>query len=75
MDLDLNNSEASTVKSVPEETSNQRPARGRKKDKTKLQEVQQSKEENPNIVEKTEFQQKKEEKQEPDKEVCSLKLL
>ncbi len=60
---------------MPEETSNQRPARGGKKEKTKLQEVQQSKEEKPNIVEKPEFQKKEEEKQESDKEVGTLKIL
>ncbi|XP_037652668.1 RNA polymerase II-associated protein 3 isoform X1 [Sebastes umbrosus] len=67
-DLNLNNSFASTAKSVPEETSNQRPARERKKKKTKLQEVQPSKEEKPKIVEKPEVQKKKEEKPEPNKE-------
>lgn len=74
-DLNLNNSFASTAKSVPEETSNQRPARERKKKKTKLQEVQPSKEEKPKIVEKPEVQKKKEEKPEPNKEVRTLKSI
>lgn len=72
-DLDLNNSCASTAKSVPEETCNQGPARVRKKEKSKLLEVQQSKEETPKVVEKTEVQKKKEEKHEPNKEVGTLK--
>lgn len=73
--MDLNNSYASTGKSVPEETSNQRPARGRKKEKTKLQEVQQFMEERPKAVEKPEIQKKKEEKQEHNEEVGTLKVL
>ncbi|XP_044023469.1 stress-induced-phosphoprotein 1 [Siniperca chuatsi] len=67
-DLDLNNSYASTAKSVPEETCNQRPAKERKKNKTNFLEVQQSKEEKPKVVEKPEVQKKKEEKREPNKE-------
>lgn len=71
--LDLNNSYSSTTKSVPEETCNQRPARVRKKEKNKLPEVQQPKEEKPKIVEKPEIKKKKEEKHEPIKEVGTLK--
>ncbi|KAI3367419.1 hypothetical protein L3Q82_026276 [Scortum barcoo] len=66
-DLDLNNSYASTSKLAPEETSDQRPARGRKKEKNKLKEVQQSKEEKPEVVERPDVH-KKEEKQEPNEE-------
>ncbi|GAA6224882.1 uncharacterized protein LOC108876600 [Lates japonicus] len=67
-DLDLNNSYASTAKSVPEETCNQKSSKERKKDKSKLKEVQLLKEEKPKIVEKPEAQKKKEEKPEPNKE-------
>lgn len=71
-DLDINNSYSSTTKSVPEETCNQRPARQRKKEKTTLLEVEQSKEERPKAVEKREVQ-KKEENHEHNKEVGALK--
>lgn len=70
-DLDLNNSYASTAKSVPEETCNQPPAKDTKEEKVKLPEAQQLKEEKPKIVEKV--QQKKEEKHEPSKEVGTMK--
>ncbi|XP_059209561.1 RNA polymerase II-associated protein 3 isoform X2 [Centropristis striata] len=67
-ELDLNNSYASTTKSVPEEMCNQKPAREKKKKKTKLLEIQPPKEEMPKVVEKPEIQKKKEEKHEPNKE-------
>ncbi|XP_073339048.1 uncharacterized protein [Pagrus major] len=68
-DLDLNNSYSSTTKSVPEETrSNQKPAKERKKEKSKLQEVQPSKEKKTKEVQKAEVPKKKEEKPEPNKE-------
>ncbi|XP_033499098.1 uncharacterized protein LOC117267346 isoform X3 [Epinephelus lanceolatus] len=67
-DLDLNNSHSSKTNSVPKETCNQRPARERKKEKTKSVEVQQSKEEKPKVVEKPEVQMKKEEIHEPNNE-------
>ncbi|XP_068435846.1 uncharacterized protein [Clinocottus analis] len=63
-DLDLNDSYAST-KLV---ARNERPARERKKKKTKLLEVLQSKEEKPKVVEEAEVQKKEEEKHEPNKE-------
>ncbi|XP_054470252.1 triadin isoform X2 [Anoplopoma fimbria] len=66
-DLDLNSSYPSTTKLVAEETCNERPARERKKKKTKLLEAPQSKEVMPQVVEKTEVP-KKEEKHEPNKE-------
>ncbi|XP_038554293.1 uncharacterized protein si:dkey-33c12.4 [Micropterus salmoides] len=56
-DLDLNNSYAPMVKSVPEETCNQRPARERKNGKTKSL-GDQSKEEKPKVVETPEVQKK-----------------
>lgn len=56
---------------MPEETCNQRPARQRKKEKTTLLEVEQSKEEKPKAVEKPEVQKK--ENHEPNKEVGALK--
>ncbi|XP_035530000.1 tetratricopeptide repeat protein 31-like [Morone saxatilis] len=63
---DLNNSYASMAKPVPEETCNQMPAREGKKEKTaKILEVEQLKEEKPEVVEKPEVQKKKEVKQEP----------
>ncbi|KAL7381048.1 hypothetical protein ABVT39_027772 [Epinephelus coioides] len=68
-DLDLNNSHSSKTNSVPKETCNQRPARERKKEKTKSVEVQQSKEEKPKVVEKSEVQMKKEEIHEPNNEI------
>ncbi|XP_031733276.1 RNA polymerase II-associated protein 3-like [Anarrhichthys ocellatus] len=64
-DLDLNNSNSSTTKL---ETCNERPARERKKKKTKLLEVPQSNEEMQRVVEKPEVHKKKEEKHEPNKE-------
>ncbi|XP_023286174.1 stress-induced-phosphoprotein 1-like [Seriola lalandi dorsalis] len=67
-DLDLNNSCASTAKSVPEETCNQKPAKDRKKEKSKLSETQLLEEEKPKIVEKPEVQKNQEEKHEPSKE-------
>ncbi|KAG7234603.1 hypothetical protein INR49_002232 [Caranx melampygus] len=67
-DLDLNNSYASTAKSVPEETCNQTPAKDTKEEKVKLPEAPQLKEEKPKIAEKNKVQQKKEEKHEPSKE-------
>lgn len=59
------------VKSVPEETCNQRPARERKNGKTKSL-GDQSKEEKPKVVETPEVQ-KKEQKHDPNKEVGTLK--
>lgn len=70
-DLDLNNSYSSTTESVPEETCNKKPAKERKKEKTKLQEVQQPEEKKTKEVERV--PKKKEEKPEPDKEVGTLK--
>ncbi|XP_042243932.1 uncharacterized protein si:dkey-33c12.4 [Thunnus maccoyii] len=68
-DLNLNNSYASTAESAPEETHNQTPATERKKEKSKLPEVQQPEEEKSKVVEKQpEVQKKKEEKQETIKE-------
>ncbi|XP_070776599.1 stress-induced-phosphoprotein 1 isoform X2 [Enoplosus armatus] len=67
-DLDLSNLYASKAKPVPEETCNQRPAKERKKEKTKFLEVQQSKEEKTKVVAKPEVLKKKEEKHEPNKE-------
>lgn len=61
------------TKSVPEETCNKKPAKERKKEKIKLQEVQQSKEKKTKEVQKAEVPKKKEEKPEPDKEVGTLK--
>ncbi|XP_019961203.1 uncharacterized protein [Paralichthys olivaceus] len=61
MELDFNNSYA--VKSVPEETCNQKPAQ-----KSKLVEVPQLKEEKPKVVENPVVQKKKEEKHEANEE-------
>ncbi|XP_019961199.2 uncharacterized protein [Paralichthys olivaceus] len=60
-ELDFNNSYA--VKSVPEETCNQKPAQ-----KSKLVEVPQLKEEKPKVVENPVVQKKKEEKHEANEE-------
>ncbi|XP_029349821.1 stress-induced-phosphoprotein 1 [Echeneis naucrates] len=60
-DLDLNNSNASTAKSVPEETCNQKPVQESEK-KTKLA-VQK-----PKTLEKMEVEKKKEDKHELNKE-------
>ncbi|XP_063765345.1 reticulocyte-binding protein homolog 2a isoform X2 [Eleginops maclovinus] len=67
-DLNINNSHASTSKSVPEVLCNERTARERKNTNTKLPQVQPSKEEKPKIVEQPEVHEKKEEKYEPHKE-------
>ncbi len=66
-DLELNYSYASTAKSVPKETCNEK-----KKKKSKLLEVQPSEEGKPTVVENPEVQ-KKQEKHEPNKEVGTMK--
>lgn len=68
-ELDLNNSYTSTAKSVPDEAFNWEPAKNRKKEKSKLVEIQQPKEkEKANIVEKLDVKKKKEDKHETNKE-------
>ncbi|KAF3700816.1 Tetratricopeptide repeat protein 31 [Channa argus] len=67
-ELDLNNSYASTAKSVPEETCNQKPTKERKKEKSKLVGAEQPNEEKPNTVGKPDVQKKTEEKHESKKE-------
>ncbi|KAI4804203.1 hypothetical protein KUCAC02_025837 [Chaenocephalus aceratus] len=64
MDLNINNSHASTTNSAPEVLCNKRPARERKKKNTKLPEVQPEK---TKIVAQPEVQEK-EEKYEPNTE-------
>ncbi|XP_039994175.1 uncharacterized protein si:dkey-33c12.4 [Xiphias gladius] len=71
-DLDLNNSYASAAKLVPEEKCNQKTAKERKKEKSKLLEVQLLKETKPEVVEKPEVQKTKEEKHKPIKEHYTL---
>ncbi|XP_034714141.1 uncharacterized protein si:dkey-33c12.4 [Etheostoma cragini] len=66
-DLNLNHSNSSSTKSVPEETCNQRPEKERKKEKNKLLKFQQSLEEKKNVEDKPEIQ-KKEEKPQPNTE-------
>ncbi|KAK5917145.1 hypothetical protein CgunFtcFv8_012060 [Champsocephalus gunnari] len=66
MDLNINNSHASTTNSAPEVLCNKRPARERKKKNTKLPEVQPSEEEKTKIVAQPEVQE--EEKYEPNTE-------
>lgn len=58
---------------MPEETRKQTPAKEEKEKKVKLPEAPKLKEEKPKIVEKNVVQQKKEEKQEPSKEVGTKK--
>ncbi|XP_068573742.1 RNA polymerase II-associated protein 3-like [Cebidichthys violaceus] len=67
-DLDLDNSYSSTTKLVANEPCNERPAREKKKKKSKLLEIAQSNEEMQKVVEKPEVHKKKEEKHEPNKE-------
>lgn len=66
--FDLNNSYTFTAKSVPEEVFNLKPAKERKKEKNKLVEIQQPKEEKQIDVEKQDVQTKQEEKHETNKE-------
>uniref|UniRef100_UPI0037E99194 stress-induced-phosphoprotein 1-like n=1 Tax=Semicossyphus pulcher TaxID=241346 RepID=UPI0037E99194 len=65
--LDLNNSYACLANMAPEEMPHLKPAKETKKEKSKLQEVQQHKEEQPKVVEKPHVQKNKE-KCEPIKE-------
>ncbi|KAM8916145.1 uncharacterized protein AB9W97_017899 isoform 2-T2 [Spinachia spinachia] len=60
-DFALNNSSASTTKSVAEETPSERPATERKKNETKLLAGSPSKEERPKVVVKLKVKQKTEE--------------